>query len=172
MMNKFEAYQVPTDRQQSPLSHPLDLAAECDFLEVAMLPSRYFPDHVPDVLRSAADSDGADLDGMDADEAAELMSRATGRTFTTYTINGCVQGDWRELIAPEGMNRAELAAFEAEYFNTGEEWIVDDCSVYLHPDECMTDATRAGAIADSLMCDPADIVLHVFTGYACAPCWS
>lgn len=57
-------------------------------------------------------------------DALELV---TGKAWATGAIRGCCQGDWQNICYPvEEWNRESLDAFEAEYFNTGTEWIVHD----------------------------------------------
>ena len=60
-----------------------------------------------------------------------LLCRAlqlvTGKEYEYTTIRGCCQGDWQEIIFPvEEYDRDALAIIEADYFNTGTEWIIHD----------------------------------------------
>ena len=60
-----------------------------------------------------------------------LLCRAlqlvTGKEYEYTTIRGCCQGDWQEILFPvEKYDRDALAIIEADYFNTGTEWIIHD----------------------------------------------
>lgn len=60
-----------------------------------------------------------------------LLCRAlqlvTGKEYESATIRGCCQGDWQEILFPVGeYNRDAIAIIEADYFNTGTEWIIHD----------------------------------------------
>lgn len=120
------------------------------------------------------------LDAYGATEAAVYMARAaaliTGQEYDAAQISGCCQGEWQNVIYPAEWGREWLAAFECEYWNTGEEWIftdpleappedpgdVDGCAVYVHG---WRDAERRAEIADAAGVDPADVVLYVFGGW-------
>lgn len=106
--------------------------------------------------------------------ALELI---TGRRWDCCTLRGCCQGDWQECIYPaDDWNGESLERLEAEYFNTGTEWIIHDEEA---PPECpedingyslyctawSDDGTKA-EIAREAGGSPADVVLYKFTGYA------
>lgn len=56
--------------------------------------------------------------------ALELI---TGRAWDWCTLRGCCQGDWQYCIYPaDDWDGDALERLEAEYFNTGTEWIVHD----------------------------------------------
>lgn len=51
----------------------------------------------------------------------------TGRAWDCCTLRGNCQGDWQYCIYPaDDWDGASLERLEAEYFNTGSEWIVHD----------------------------------------------
>ena len=55
------------------------------------------------------------------------LQLVTGKEHVTHTIRGCVQSDWQEIIFPAAeYDRAALRILEADYFNTGTEWIIHD----------------------------------------------
>lgn len=57
-------------------------------------------------------------------QALELI---TGKEHDTATIRGCCQSDWQEIIYPvTEYSRECIETLEADYFNTGTEWIVHD----------------------------------------------
>ena len=99
-------------------------------------------------------------------EALELM---TGRPWDWCTLNGCVQRDWQEMIYPaDDWSKEALERFEAEYFNTGTEWIVDPDgnSVCVYVTAWDDDGTRQ-ELADAYGCEPGDVVLLKFDGWSC-----
>ena len=60
-----------------------------------------------------------------------LLCRAlqlvTGKEYEYITIRGCSQGDWQEILFPvTEYDRDALSILEADYFNTGTEWIIHD----------------------------------------------
>lgn len=51
----------------------------------------------------------------------------TGKEYENTTIRGTCQSDWQEILFPvEEYDRDALAILEADYFNTGTEWIIHD----------------------------------------------
>lgn len=106
-------------------------------------------------------------------KALEIM---TGKKWTTGVIRGCVQRDWQEIIYPvDEWTREDLNHFEAEYFNTGTEWIIHD-----EPDEPEDPENISGysmycygwsidmireEIADYTGCGPENVVLYEWTGF-------
>lgn len=62
-------------------------------------------------------------------------------------------------------------AFEAEYFNTGEEWRIDDGSgdeYYFYSHHWSDDGKRA-EIAAAAGCKPEDVKLYAFSGWTRTP---
>ena len=56
-----------------------------------------------------------------------VLSIVDGRPWEWSTIRGVCQGDWQEVFYPiDEWNTELLEEFEALYFNTGTEWIVQD----------------------------------------------
>ena len=104
------------------------------------------------------------------------LELVTGTEYESGTIRGCCQGDWQNIMYPAEYGRAWLEHFEAEYFNTGSEWMVHDeegepespeeisgYTVYCHG--WSYDQLRA-EIADVAGCDPADVVLYAFSSWS------
>lgn len=55
------------------------------------------------------------------------LQLVTGKEYEYITIRGTCQGDWQEILFPvEEYDRDALAILEADYFNTGTEWIIHD----------------------------------------------
>ena len=114
----------------------------------------------------------------------ELIGRAlqlvTGKEHTTLTIRGCVQGDWQEIIFPVAdYDRAALEILEADYFNTGTEWIIhDESSEPETPEDISgysiycygwnTDQIRA-EIAAAAGTNPAAVILYEYAGSISIP---
>jgi hypothetical protein len=107
-------------------------------------------------------------------QALELL---TGKKWKFYTLRGCCQSDWQYCIYPaDEWNAANLERLEAEYFNTGSEWIVhedenapetpediDGYSVYCTG---WNDDMIRQEIAEAAGGAPEDVTLYKFTGYA------
>ena len=94
-----------------------------------------------------------------------------GREYEWSTIRGCGQCDWQQIIYPAEYGKRWLDEFEAEYFNTGEEWCVDDGDgrkMYVYTHTWRDDEKRA-EIADAIGCDPGNVVLYAFDGWAHTP---
>ena len=96
-----------------------------------------------------------------------VLQLITGHEWENGTIRGCCQGDWQEIIYPAEYGREWLAAFEAEYFNTGTEWTVDpDGEAYSVYVTGWSDDDARQAIADAHGCEPRDVILLKFTGWS------
>ena len=106
-------------------------------------------------------------------DALELIS---GEEWEYSTIRGCCQGDWQEVIYPALYGREWLECFEAEYFNTGSEWIIHDedeapetpedisgYSIYCYG--WNNELIRA-EIAEALGAKPENITLYSFNGWS------
>lgn len=106
----------------------------------------------------------------DAECARDALELIHGEPFALHTIKGCCQGDWQLCIMPERYGEKFRDAFEMEYFNTGEEWIIDDdgdgFGVYVH--EWTPDGKRR-EIADAVGCSTSDITMYEFAGYSKVP---
>lgn len=121
---------------------------------------------------------GADED----DTILACLHLMTGKEWRQRQISGCCQSDWNYIYFPVDEWSAEaIEAFEAEYFNTGSEWIVDDgnfdpeedspaiisgCSVYC---TSWNDEGIKKEIADSMGEEAAEVVLFAFEGYSHTP---
>lgn len=104
-----------------------------------------------------------------------VLSIVTGRKWDYRMICGCVQREWNYIYYPvDEWSEAALKAFEAEYFNTGSEWIVDEGD--FNPDEdnpeeisgysiyCTSwnDESIKKEIADSAGVNVDDVILFPF----------
>lgn len=100
------------------------------------------------------------------DILCEVLELITGKTWNSSTIWGCCQGDWQNIIFPAEYDREWLKHFEAEYFNTGSEWIVDpdgdSVSIYAHG--WNNDLIRE-ELAAAVGAKVEEIQLHAFTGW-------
>lgn len=56
-----------------------------------------------------------------------VMDIVTGRKWNYTTIRGNCQGDWQDVIYQTDVySKKDLEYLEADYFNTGTEWIIHD----------------------------------------------
>jgi hypothetical protein len=95
----------------------------------------------------------------------------TGKRYDVRTIRGCCQGDWQNVYYPvDEYTPAALDILEADYFNTGTEWIVtvDGCDVGVYTYSWKDDDTRA-EIAAAVGADPGDVILYTFAGWSKTP---
>ena len=111
--------------------------------------------------------------GSDAenDILCDVLEIITGRQWENNTSRGCCQGDWQEIIYPAEYGRAWLEEFETEYFNTGEEWRInegdpDSGDNYYFYSHGWNDALIRQEIAEAAGVDPGDVVLFKFTGWS------
>lgn len=123
------------------------------------------------------DVDGSYISG-EKDAVCAALSLVMGKAYDWKMIRGCCQGDWNYLYYPcEEWDSDAVAAFECEYFNTGEEWIVDDgdfnpetddpddicgCSYYVH--KIYRDSDIREELAEMVGCAASDLVLYRWTG--------
>lgn len=100
-------------------------------------------------------------------DALEILH---GIAFDWHEIRGCCQGDWQYMICPAEYGREYRDEIETEYFNTGDEWKIDDngdtFTVYTHS---WRDDEKRQEIADAVGCDPSDVILYAFDGYEYTP---
>ena len=101
---------------------------------------------------------------------AEALSLVTGQKWEYKQISGCCQSDWNYIYyRPEEWPEEALKYFEVEYFNTGDEWRIEDeegddlGSVYTH--EWNYDEKKQ-EIAENIGVDPDDVTLYLFDGWA------
>ena len=100
--------------------------------------------------------------------ALELM---TGRKWARCTIHGLSQSDWQYLYYPADFSSKSVREIEADYFNTGSEWIIhdgeqdpaspEDISGYLQYCYDWSPEGIAKEIADACGVYPEDVVLVV-----------
>ena len=108
---------------------------------------------------------GADDEGI----IAEALSIVTGQKWEYKQISGCCQSDWNYIYykADEWTAKA-LEYFETEYFNTGDEWRIEDEEgddmgrVYTHE---WTDDEKKREIAEQIGVDPGEVTLYLFDGW-------
>ena len=110
----------------------------------------------------------------DSDSFSVILTCVTGNKYEHTTIRGCSQSDWAELYYPARWSDDEIDRFAAEYFNTGDEWLVtskddpdDGVSVYTtsYGDEDIKKEI-AGNLYD--VC-PDEIEIRVLEGYKRIP---
>lgn len=112
------------------------------------------------------------LVAYDADDyVAELMTiaNADGVKYSTRTLRGCCQGDWQTVIGPADTDFDDL---EARYFNTGTAYTIEDeCGNPLFRVYCTEwrDEDQLKHVAEDIGCDPADVQMMKFDGWAKSP---
>lgn len=104
---------------------------------------------------------------------AAMLDALTGHEWRYVELHGCCQSEWQGCYYDSTMWRQEgLWELEAEYFNTGEEWIIHDddtepsspeditgCSVYITGDDSRAE------LAEIIGCDPEELKLYHFRGW-------
>lgn len=107
----------------------------------------------------------------DNDILCAIASIVIGKKYDHKRINGCCQGEWNYVFYPvENWSREALEYFEAEYYNTGTEWMVHDgdgepetpedisgWTVYCHG---WRDEDNRKEIADAAGCAPEDVIMY------------
>ena len=100
---------------------------------------------------------------------AEALSIVTGQEWEYRQISGCFQSDWNYIYyRPEEWKEKALEYFEIEYFNTGDEWRIEDeegddlGSGYTHE---LDNDERKREIAENIGVDPDEVTLYLFDGW-------
>ena len=121
--------------------------------------------------------------------ALKLM---TGKSYNYACIRGVMQSEWQYIYYPDKiMGESFAKQFEAEYFNTGSEWIIhevnDDVNLVeldegSFPTEFIesysaycyewSDEEIRKEIASHACCEPSDVVMYKFEGYSRQPKYS
>ena len=188
---KYKAYQIAPEHQESPLCLSNYLA---DFEGMEMYGNKDYTRHTSatfdEVLNCLENGDfsyfESKLTGCEAariddlcDEygtqgadnesiIAEALSIVTGKEWECKQICGCCQSDWNYIYyRPDEWTKKALEYFEIEYFNTGEEWRIEDEEgneefVYTH---AWKDDEKKREIAENIGVNPKDIILYFFDGW-------
>lgn len=185
---KIKAYQVAPEYQESPLwafdampegleiygnrdykrhtSATFDEVLEC--LEYGDFSDFEFTGYKADRLEELCNKYGARGANNEA-IIAEALSIVTGQKWECKQISGCCQSDWNYIYyRPEEWTEKALEYFEIEYFNTGNEWRIEDeegddmGNVYTHE---WNDDERKREIAESIGVDPGEVTLYLFDGW-------
>lgn len=100
---------------------------------------------------------------------AEALSIVTGQNWEYRQIYGCCQSEWNYIYyRPDEWTEKVLEYFEVEYFNTGDEWRIEDeegddfGSVYTHE---WNDDEQKREIAENIGVDPGEVTLYLFDGW-------
>ena len=108
---------------------------------------------------------GADDEGI----ISEALSIVTGQKWEYKQISGCCQSDWNYIYyRPEEWTAKALEYFEIEYFNTGDEWRIEDeegddmGNVYTHE---WNDDEKKREIAKNIGVDSDEVTLYLFDGW-------
>lgn len=109
----------------------------------------------------------------------KMLEIVTGKKWDYRTLSGCCQSDWIEAFFPaDAWPGSSLDRFEAEYFNTGTEWIIHDSEEKPEtPDKiegesfyCTTYDPRA-EIAEECGVKPEEVQLYEFDGWTRSANW-
>ena len=99
---------------------------------------------------------------------AEALSIVTDKNWEYKQISGCCQSEWNYIYyLPEELDEKSLEYFEIEYFNTGEEWRLEDeegnifGTIYTH--EWNDEKKRE--IAEMFDVNLDDVTLYLFDGW-------
>lgn len=185
---KIKAYQIAPEYQESPLdlsyevpegleiygnrdyirrtSATFDEVLEClengDFSDFEI--SGYKAERLEELCDKYG-TRGADDEGI----IAEALSIVTDQEWKYKQISGPCQSDWNYVYyRPEEWPEEALKYFEIEYFNTGDEWHIEDeegddlGSVYTHE---WNDDEQKREIAENICVDPGDVTLYFFDGW-------
>lgn len=100
------------------------------------------------------------------------LTLLTGKEYHHKQISGCCQSDWQVLYYPvDEWNNKAIQSIEAQYFNTGEEWIISDEPLDEDTDpediegvSCYTigwnDEQTRQELADNVGCKPEDVIMY------------
>ena len=185
---KIKAYQIAPEHQEAPLwlsdempegveicgntdyrrhtSATFDEVLEC--LECGDFSDFEFTGYKAERLEELCNkygTRGADDEGI----IAEALSIVTGQKWKYKQISGCCQSDWNYVYyRPDEWTAKALEYFEIEYFNTGDEWRIEDeegddfGNVYTHE---WKDDERKREIAENIGVDPDEVTLYLFDGW-------
>ena len=134
--------------------------------------SEYTPEEWEELTKIAQEYAGIiHGDGRNDRECArDALALVYSKPFALCTIRGCCQSDWQYMICPDEYDIEYRREIETEYFNTGDEWKIDDngdtFTVYTHS---WRDDEKRQEIADAVGCDPSDVILYAFDGYEYTP---
>lgn len=105
----------------------------------------------------------------DVDDHAAVLTAMTGKKYEKRTLCGSCQSDWADMYYPiDDWDEERLKKFEADYWNTGTGFSVespnDDDPRYVY---CYgyNEETIRKEIAEAVKANPADVGLHVISGY-------
>lgn len=185
---KIKAYQVAPEYQEAPLwlfdempedveicgnkdyirhtSAKFDKVLEC--LECGDFSDFEFAGYKAERLEELCDKYGTR--GVNNESIiAEALSVVTGQKWEYRQISGPCQSDWNYIYyRPEEWTEKALEYFEIEYFNTGDEWRIEDeegddlGSVYTHE---WNDDENKREIAENIGVEPEDVTLYLFDGW-------
>lgn len=185
---KIKAYQVAPEYQESPLwafdamSEGLEIYGNRDYkrhtsatfdevlecLEYGYFSDFEFTGYKAERLEELCNkygTRGADDEGI----IAEALSIITGQKWEYKQISGCCQSDWNYIYyRPEEWTEEALEYFEIEYFNTGDEWWIEDEEGddmgYVYTHECNDDEKKR-EIAENIGVDSDEVTLYLFDGW-------
>ena len=100
---------------------------------------------------------------------AEALSIVTGQKWEYKQISGCCQSEWNCIYyRPEEWTEKALEYFEIEYFNTGDEWRIEDEEgedFGTGDTHEWNDDEKRREIAENIGVDPDEVTLYLFDGW-------
>lgn len=185
---KIKAYQIAPEYQESPLyafaemPDNLEICGNSDYkrhtsatfdavlkcLEYGDFSGLEFTGYKADRLEELCNKYGTQ--GADHELIiAEALSIVTGQKWEYKEICGACQSEWNCIYyQPEEWTEKELKYFAIEYFNTGDEWRIEDdegnefWNIYTH--EWDEDGKKK-EIAECIGVYPKDVTLYLFDGW-------
>ena len=118
----------------------------------------------------------ADWENENGRVLCRALELITGRAWDSCTLRGCCQSDWQECVfCVDLWNGDALERLEAEFFNTGTEWIIhdgndgpdgpDDIDGYSVYCIAWNDDGIRKEIADAAGGSPEEVKLYKFSGF-------
>lgn len=185
---KIKAYQIAPEYQESPLymfgempdgleicgnraderhtSATFDEVLKC--LEYGDFSDFEFTGYNADRLEELCNEYGT-RGALDEQIIAEALSIVTGQKWEYKQICGSYQSDWNCIYyRPEEWTEKALQYFETEYFNTGDEWRIEDeegndfGNIYTHE---WDDDEKKMEIAKYIGVNPEEVTLYLFDGW-------
>ena len=120
-----------------------------------------------------------------------ILSLLTGKEYDWKQITGSCQSDWQYIYYPaDEYDKKAIEHLEAEYFNTGEEWLIFEEPVEIEESKlenaceiaeeeysftftvyCTSwkDEEKRKEIADEIGCNPEEVLLFEFDHYVKQP---
>ena len=91
-----------------------------------------------------------------------ILSEITGNNYDWNRLNGCVQGDWQNVIYnSDEIDSSMLERIEALYFNTADAWYCEELDITIYTNTL----SPKFEISDQIEIPVEDILLQDFQGW-------